>query len=1358
MNEVFPAPAIVVGLGRFGLAVLERLGDDWMGLRQSGADVSIGNLRLLAVRPGAAPPVAQGLEGPAGPGGNGTRTGWRPSERDTVRIASYLGDSDLPSLALDFVIVRSLGLVRYHDGSYQVALPRDGGVAEAEEEVVVVDELEVDGEQEPATRPKTYRRRYFDWLRLDPDPIAAAERLRHLTQRIQDVDLFLTPLLNRVRQGHSPHALLACIDRCRALLDRRDPSPWEWLPPAPEELPDERPEEIREVPLAALMTEDAVSRARQVEPLLLAGVPPEPLTGWRSWLHSGEEGPRLVIPALFVRQPADLTSFLEPQHFLRRDWEATGWASDQRTSGGETFDSLDLHPLRLGFFDHDARPEAWQGPPGESLPVPALLANRLAELGRHLHRGLIRLWVDLQRERVGDPNVNVLEQARQRDELSDALRQSLEVLGEILVQPLTGDGAPEISASIPLVPRLDGSAAELSLPGEPSRLLSGLKLEPADDALAAQALERRLARLGFAPRAGAAGPRPRPIFSDVRVRVGPEGIASETEAHRILTPVRQALNQQVRELYDFTFLTRYRNRPTRQPPRLTVFVVGEMSESFTRETLRHLLREMHAELLRSFTPIFESYREGFDRCLCVTPILWMPHPADPFQGEDLEVSRCEEAAIIDAVHGIRRWVECVLPPGRRCISQIFVNSRVTDTAALSLADAVRQTRDFLSFQIRNDLGRDHWLRQSAIGSGGSDLFSSFACYEIDFPALRSREYLANRLARESLATLKGGPGGRLEEPEALEAPPLDKLAKPAREALGDRTRQAGDALAQRVRDRVPLADSTPAQEILDGFAESFERELKGEVWARWSDLTGRQGKVDDLVDQLRLETSRLLGDAVGRVRAHGDELVAGYAGVGGLKAVQAGFDQLRSRTRDLFQAQENLRRSREALCERHRIPDLGPLGAARRAVRAAAERKPDQRPLRLGLAFWALLCPVLGAPLAHAVAYFFDLHLRPGFLELVLGPGGMLVGGLALLLSAWGLLRWHARRRMGELTAAVKRMSEAARALLWGTGAPPEKEALPSVRSFLESRLELTGAVSTRGFALAILERALADAHLAYRLVRSVDIQGLALQRRSEELGVRATMNGGGCKEDLHGLFEGRSRVAADRLIDPQSLHDYYRRRIGEDLIREVPELVAAAGGFAAWREEACLTDSERLLAHCRRRFDDLVRESISEQHFFAGEVGTRLVRFVARYYPNVGFGAGFKGYEGLDPDNVRVLADASLVLHGGLDGLFEKACRRLRGEVTTTETMEIQCAEVRPNAAYMLSLAQGIRVHSLRNLRRFESFHNRITLPDDRTFPLSHEPRAVGAAINPLTGFEEIGRNLASAALALPPQPDDHG
>jgi hypothetical protein len=1379
-QAVFPAPTIVVGIGRFGLAVLEQMGEGWMGLRLAGADPSRKNLRLISVRARDEKLEAR----------------WCEHEKGVVAVARYLGDGDLPSLALDFVLLRSLGLIRYRDGSYQVALPRDAGTVEIQVRGPEGEEAQRGEEERPQTM--VVRRRYFEWLRLSPDPIVSAERLRHLVQRLKDLDLFVTPLLNRVRQGHSPRSLLACIGRLHALQEGRDPLPWEWLrqrhlggrspaavpvgdlPTAGEE--GEAPSGVQ-ISLAELLAgqRQDQKQAKETEENLL-GLP-EPLPDWRAFLGLTEPAPArppvIEIPQPFLPQAYDPVAPFEPERLLERDWESTGWAREGNGHLPVTFHALKTSPFRQGLFDHDGRefrPRSQE----------KKLQDRLRQLGEHLHRGLVRLWVDLQWERVSESDVNVMLQARQRDYLSDALQQSLEILGELLVRPLAPSPGPGADP-LPAPPPRRRSDAERELSLMPSRLLSSLVAVESDrEESVSYLLARRLAKLGLDEPEELARYQS-PLLADIPLDLlGQNGTAPESvreplptatlagagDGEAIPDPVeihaateekgppiagfeslRAALNRQVRELYGFTFLAQYRKRPTRRPPRLTVFVIGDMSEPFARETLRPVLREIHAELLRSFTTIFESYREGFDRCLCVTPILWTPHPADPFPGQKLELNRCEEAAIIDAVHGIRRWVECVLPLGRRFISQIFVNSRVTDTSALSLADAVRQTRDFLSFQIRNDLSADPWLRQTAVGAG-NDLFASFSCYEIDFPALRCREYLANRLARECLAAMKEGQEVRLEPPEPFAPPEVEELKK-AREALNDITRKAAEGMAQRVSERITPEAATPAAEILTKFDAEFERSLRQQVQERWAELTGRQGRVDDMVDALRVKTSNLLSRHLDRVRAHSDGLIEEYAGAGGLKAAQAGFNLLRASTRDTFQEQEELRRRKEKLSQQHAIPELASIESSRKDVERAAERKPDRDPMRLGLLLWALLGPVLGAPLIHALAYWLELHHHTGPLEFLLGPLGWVVGTLVLALPAWALLRWHMRRRVEAVRTAIERMAEAVRRLLWGTGRPPDQEGAASIRSFLESRLELTAAVATRGFALRVMERAVADSKLAYRLARSIDVQAQLLTRRSEDLGVRSRMGDGTeRREDLRNLFDVRSGGAADRLIEPDDLHDYYENRSGglDEIPQHTRELIKAAGGFANWRERACLADSEKILGYCRTQFEGLVGESVSDQHFFADQVGRRLVEFVVRYYSNLGFGAGFKGYEGLDPDNVQVLADASLVVHEEMAQVFEKARGEHRNELVTTETMQVQEAKIRPNAAYMLSLVQGIRVHSLRNLRRFESFHNRVNLPDDRIFPLSHEQQGLGAPVNPLTGYQDLARQLSAGVLTSEP------
>jgi len=1382
LSQVYPAPTIVLGVGRFGLAVLEHLGEDWMGLALSGADETLANLRLIAALPDGDREAAGGGEDRA----HRAADTWRSREIRAGRIARELGEGDLPSRALDFVLLRSLGLVRYRDGAYEVGIPRDGGAIE-------VDDPAPPGQAGRRPVRTIRRRRYFHWIALSPDPIVAAERLRQATERYKDLDLFLTPLVNRVRQGHSPRALLATISRCFALLESRDPTPWPWLREALEttvrrdgSAPDALPVELD---LGATLR-DQRAALRETEGYL--GGVPTPLPAWKPWLAEdpGADGEPAVLevrlPRPFDPRASDVEMPLDPVDLLARDWEVTGWAADDEGAGAVSFLPVRTTPWRLGLFDHDSRRER----PG----VRRRFEARLEELGRNARQGLLRLWVDLQRVRVSETIDGVVLQGRMRDHLADGLQQSLELIGELLVRPLadgpavdeTPDG-PEEDGAEPCtaddtLPRRPRAQVERELSDLPSRFLSGLVVDQSASAdPVMRLLTDRLGELGLAEADDAEDLR-HPLLTTIRLQPadGDESEDATTGPEHPpggLRELRRHLNHQVRRLLDVRLLARYRQHPTRRPPRLTVFVVGDMSEPFVRASMRPILRDVHAELLRAFTPIFQSFRQGFDRSLCITPILWMPHPADPFKGAPSAASRCEEAAIIDSIHGIRNWVECVLPPGRRFIPQIFVNSRITDVAVLDLREAVRQTRDFLSLQARNDLAADQWLRRVASGSGQSDLFSSFSCYEIDFPALRCREYLSGFLARELLDQVKGRPAapvdewaeGRDEQEHRERLQPfapktLGSLVGPIKEKLAPIIRQAAGALRREVEGRgANLSIDTPGTEIMERFDDAFLLGLRRQLGATWQQLTGRTGEVDEAVDRLRSRTSEELARKLVRLRQAGDRLVEEDLGEGGLLRALAGFGRTRRWMSEQLQERETERREKEALATRHSIPHTGVLDDLRGRIHHTAGRKPDASPVRLGLFLWLALAAILGTPLAHAVAYLRDLHLHPGLLEALLGPLAPVTGGLVLFIPCWWLVRRFLVRRTRAVRQAIDDMAEGVERLVQGVSGSLSGQA-PSIRSFLESRLELTGAVATRAFSARLFERSVADAHLADRLVRSVDVQARVLERRAEDLGVRSAMGQSRHEENLDGLLEGHGNDRRERLISPNELRLYYAREVRDesDLRARTHGFISAVGGLEHWRLQAAFGDTERVLNHCRKVFAPLVDEPVASQGLFADELGRRLVEFVGRYYSNIGFGAEFRGFEGLDPDGVDVTADASLVLHEELGRVFEAVRGSARPDIPTTRTMDVHPAQIRPNAVYMLSLVQGIRVYSVRNLRRFESFHDRVQMPDDRAFPLTQETREDRPTqpVNPLSGFEQVARERSLGGVrsgrTAPPEGDE--
>ena len=184
---------------------------------------------------------------------------------------------------------------------------------------------------------------------------------------------------------------------------------------------------------------------------LLEGFAPEPMAGWSDWFrrthHDWVHDPRpaeaalgsaaedfdICMPAPFVPTGRDLTSPLQPTALLRVDWETNGWATELKSALGQIeFIPVEASPWRLGLFDHDATSRV-------HTQEREALVERLQELGLHAHRGMVRLWVDLQRNRVEEQRFDMID-ARRKDGIDETLRQSLEVLGELLVRPLIDEG------------------------------------------------------------------------------------------------------------------------------------------------------------------------------------------------------------------------------------------------------------------------------------------------------------------------------------------------------------------------------------------------------------------------------------------------------------------------------------------------------------------------------------------------------------------------------------------------------------------------------------------------------------------------------------------------------------------------------------------------------------------------------------------------------------------------------------------------------------------------------------------------------------------------------------------------------
>ena len=166
---------------------------------------------------------------------------------------------------------------------------------------------------------------------------------------------------------------------------------------------------------------------------------------------------------------------------------------------------------------------------------------------------------------------------------------------------------------------------------------------------------------------------------------------------------------------------------------------------------------------------------------------------------------------------------------------------------------------------------------------------------------------------------------------------------------------------------------------------------------------------------------------------------------------------------------------------------------------------------------------------------------------------------------------------------------------------------------------------------------------------------------------------------------------------------------------------IAATASLKRWRREAWLADGEAVVEACSSEFD---RRGMRGWPGADHQLEVELERFVLSNYPNIGFAAQFRGYEGLDESGLTVPADATLLVD--VDLISDKRLRAYREAGPTIDgtgrrpVVNAESLELDVESACLLSLARDIQLESLRNLRRHESHFETPRPPEDRLFPYS--------------------------------------
>ena len=1334
----YPDPQFVVGVGRFGLAVLEEVAETWGWFDRTGADPTIRNLHLFHVASSA---------------GDG-ELDWRELEKRHLKLAEHAHHGDVPSRAVDLAILRSLGLVRIHDGTYEVGIPEDHGTGEYESGTAG---------KEADRHLHTYRRRCFRWVQLAPDPLVSADRLHDLKHRMAELDLFVSPILNRVRQGRAPHVLLLGISRMRAWADGRDPSPWRWVherlagtslaePPhldISKELKLDGDALVLELHLKAFMADPlddawANHRADCLDRKEGSGASPQ---------SEQSKLPKIALPQVAVPLDRDLPSPVDVMELLKVDWATTGWASAQHGPEDVRFELPPYSPFRLGLFDHDST-----YPRGGERQI--ALSDRLKMLGKELHRGLSRLWIDLARSRGGgeDPFVQIAGVAEGVDE---SVQQSLELLGELLVRRVadSDEDVVELHVDWTTVQKREKRETDTVLPDRPSASLRSLVFESteAHNEIRAQ-LENRLSALGL----GHPTERSSPVrlldeialgVEDVRRPVQPKGPSPG------MLRLREKLNQAVHRVYHIDYLRQYRVQETRRPPRLTVFVLADMGDPFARCVTKEATRELHAELHRCLGPIFDDYTSGVNRSLVIIPILSMPHPADAFGGAHLVQNRYEEASILEAVHGFRRWVDGI-PQGTRAIPQLFVNGRVTDNATLSLNDAVEQTRDFLSLCMHHRIGQDPFLTTVVCGTADASSFSTFACYTLDAPTRRCREYMASRLGRSGLECIVEGQP-ECEHPaieSGVEIPDGAALAAAPEGEMCKRLEQKANELSGHVTSLgEPFAKETSPDEMLRTYSPEFLVGLKRQIVAVLRDAERSGGVMDQQIDRVRRDTTGSWLESDRRLQHNSNRYVRKHLVQAGLRRLLVAFKTQSAQFNNHLSGKERSRRDQEREVSRQRSLDDAGVTAAHTWLTGAIEEKPEWKPIEFGHRYALFLAVGYSLPIALFIVGTLDgARMSPLVrVPIITAATGFLALGLWLL-TKW-LLGRHVKEILEKIQAAVDGLARATVQVVVGEQGPTV-----SIFSFMKARLHLATALATKGFAQLVAERSLRDGWLVTRMLRSVEAQRLSLTRYAEELGVRPALQprlrSASGEDDIRDLFSPRTGRDAVHLIKVEQVQEAYDNQFPnpQSLQHALGGMIQASDGFENWRGQALLADTDRILEYGRGVFSEVVTEPQIALPDFDAVAADRIVHFVRQYYANTGFGAEFTGRKGLDPQGIVLTADNTLVYPESMQPHITSA-EKLDSSTRSGEgkkgnllnMMSMLRVKVNPGRVYLTSIAQGIAGHCIANLMRYESFLQRAYMPDGSSFPLTGDFSDAQSVkpVNRLHGQDELKAEFFDAA-----------
>ena len=1399
-NKLYPHPTIVVGVGKFGLSCLEFLGEKWISRKSTGGDTSCRNLRLLHL---------DYNEKQVDP------TVWPKVEKRISDFLSQMRTDDMPELSLDMLILRTMGLIRFRDGHFQACYPKDGGF---------ISMVEEDGsfrfptayEKDESDGSKLYRQKYFEWVSLGTDPLVAVQNLAELRSGNSEYDHFVGAILHRVRLGHSPNIILRMIFRSMELCEHGvDPSPWSWVHEVSDQYtPSETVSEeesfkrsvtvgdtVRYTPfLGDEAPDDSIAAETSREAFLKGGQLVEEVgqaffNAWgellpAQFLHWDEEQQAVSKNAIQIPncnlfrtpvEPSEAAIYTTPYqnmyNILKQDF-----------SNKEGEDALRLLPVsdfQLGMIDSDS----WD----RDKRYYAHLNKRLKEYGRLTYQGLLLLWSNLEQAvTVDDFNGG---SGSHQDVLHKSIKQSLAFLGELMVKKHLF-GAPSIHAGGAKRQPTDVWTDGLDLPTEASNQLQRAQVNSySGQSKDIQELYERLIEIGvpieesqeitrnlynridFDPKS--LNPHIQDIQMGTVSTTDSEGSEESTEHHisdkdflenQAVLQLRQRINAELRHLYSLDNLRNVNKGIHRQPPALKVFVVADFHDPFARVALQPLLKSISAEIFRTIHSVFQIERGGVWKNTSVVPLIWLPNPTDPTVGEVITRERRnrESAVSLYAVHSLRKWLESI--PKHSCnFRQIFLNSRMTDNAYLGTRDATTQTAHFIEYQITNQFSDVKDLDATKAFISADSVFASFACQLIDFPETRTREYLATLLGLDFLQRVRDNRSGtdrfNPTTEETDETASGSDTSQELKQNISDMLDQQATSTSNRYKVRFPELETT-LESVFSTLTPEHLQNIKGEVRRSWNTFVSDSGHLDSMLRSFHIDTEKISQEKIENAFANTNEQFISTVANNGVDKARQFLNQQKFKHDEDLRHMDDKIQAQSKVCKSQGVPKLNVLDPMFEDIKAKSLERLDLRSQGYMTFIFALWCAIGISSLVWMTMQYLEMQNNPSVFEWLVWrilPVALIAGACVLFQR---LLRQKAQDLHDEFLEASNRFDKRLQELFVADS--------DSLYSFFGSRSDLSLMNKQREYNSNAVEQAVFDQRLGERFQQSVDLQETLLQQHLEELGVRLT-SGSLDEQDPSLLFTVYSANYNYNLLRPEIIRQHYLEHCPPDSERfwsnKVGGMLKDLGDLEKWRVSAPLSNTNMILDYGRNEeeFQQFVDYPLIKQdQNIRDDLFYNIMDFILVNHPNIGVGADFDGYRGLDSNNVQSVT-CKLVLHEDMQkGLEQEVTRVIEHKSDRFEDAErirtiIKNARVsktiRSNSVCLYSISTGISTRIIQNLKRFHTPLERVEPVLETLFPFGAEVSSYQANkrhLNPLPPFGNVDMDWVGQKIPFDPSNDE--